>query len=152
MKKIPFISLAGVVFIVLLALLSGCINQIEAQAAAPTPPPNVQPDSVQIQLPNPQGGMHTVTLTDQALVRQLYATSYGLPVLPENQFCTLEYGPHYVLTFQQHKQLLVVIKAENDGCRPVTIGNEAIQRHATDVFWKQLDQAIHAATSSTRSD
>jgi hypothetical protein len=90
--------------------------------------------------------MPVVTLTVAGMVQQLYATIYALPAMPENQFCTMERGPHYTLTFRQGAETLVTVIAMRDGCRPVSIAGGSHDRQATQAFWTQLDRAIYEAT------
>ncbi|GCE07054.1 hypothetical protein [Dictyobacter aurantiacus] len=138
--------------LMLLTLLIGCAFQVATCAACTPPPvPHVQPNSVVIQTlgPSPQEVLQSVTLSDPALINQLYNTIYTLPVLPENSACTLDYGPRYVLSFKQGNQPVVVVTAERFGCRKVTIDDEGIQRHGTEEFWSLLDQAIAAGTPTT---
>jgi hypothetical protein len=115
-------------------------------------PPRGRPDSVSIQIDNhrPTGEKPVVTLTVATMVQQLYTTIYALTQMPDFQACTMELGPHYMLTFHQGKKTLATVKAERDGCRPVSIAGEAHNRQATEPFWTQLDQAIYAAAPPAR--
>jgi hypothetical protein len=100
----------------------------------------------------PGGTPPAVTLTDVALVRQLYATIYALPTLPPERACTAERGPHYTLTFLQGTATLATVQANRDGCWPVTIAGETLVREATSAFWQQRDQAIITATPPLSPD
>jgi hypothetical protein len=87
-----------------------------------------------------------VTLTDAAMVRQLYATIYALPDMPAQRVCTDERGPHYTLAFREGQTPIVTVQAHRDGCRPVIISGQTPERKGTSAFWTQLDQAIYMAT------
>lgn len=93
-----------------------------------------------------------VTLADATLVRQLYTTILALPDMPAVRACTDELGPHYTLTFRQGGVSLVMVQANRDGCRPVTIAGQTPDRKGTEAFWKQLDQAIYLATPPANPD
>ena len=135
---LPGLLLAGA-----LVMLYGCSPYASYQ-------PSGKPDSVQILIDQPAvppaPEKSTVTLTDTALVQQLYATIYALPQMPAQQACTDELGPHYTLTFSQSGKTLVTALARRDGCRPVSIAGESQARKATSEFWSLLDTAIHAAS------
>jgi hypothetical protein len=98
------------------------------------------------------GPQPTVTLTDLALVQQLYATVSALSVLPSGRACTADRGPHYTLTFLQGTATLMTLEADRDGCGPVIIAGETPIREATSAFWQQLDQAIVLATPPLNPD
>ena len=100
----------------------------------------------------PAGTPPAVTLSDAALVRQLYATIYAMPALPQDRACTAELGPHYTLTFLQGTTTLAIVQANRDGCWPVTIAGETPAREATSAFWQQLDHAIITATPPLSPD
>jgi hypothetical protein len=138
---------ALVLVLVLMLVLSAC--GVSTGGTAGTPPGGL-PDSVRIEIDaasvTPTRAKPVLTLGDAALVRQLYATIYALPVLPANRACTDELGPHYTLTFRQGTATLTTVHANRDGCRPVTIAGATLDRHGTSAFWQQLDQAIVAAT------
>lgn len=117
---------------------------------------NPGPDSVRIAIDAPSPvqtpTQPVVTLADATLTRQLYATILALPDMPAERACTDERGPHYTLTFRQGAASLVSVQANRDGCRPVTIEGHLPERKGTDAFWKQLDQAIYAATPPANPD
>jgi hypothetical protein len=141
---------------VLLLMLSGCGVSTGVRAGGTAEATPTSPDSVRIEIDAPSATppetKPAVTLTDAALVRQLYATIYALPALPDNLACTAERGPHYTLTFRQSTAPLVTVQANRDGCRPVTIVGATPARQATSGFWQQLDQAIFVATPPLRPD
>lgn len=132
----------------LLVVLVGCGVSSSPSGAGSSPGAGAAPDSVRIMIEQhlAAGVQPVVTLTDVTLVRQLYATLLALPPMPADQACTDELGPHYTLTFRQGSKTLATALARRDGCRPVTIDGEARDRHATQTFWSQLDQAIYVAT------
>ncbi|MBO0780296.1 MAG: hypothetical protein J2P37_15835 [Ktedonobacteraceae bacterium] len=142
------LPLSGLLLAGLLITLSGCGQSIGAQPPAPTIPPGNKPDTVRIEIDQPSPTTQkkpVVTLKTAGLVQQLYATTYALPLMPPNQFCTMERGPHYTLTFQQGGKTLATVLAQRDGCRPVTIAGEKQDRQATENFWTQLDKVISAS-------
>lgn len=99
------------------------------------------------------GVTHPVlTLSDAALVRQLYATVFALPTLSPLQACTADAGPHYRLTFLQGTATLETVEAHREGCWPVTIASTRSLRQATRAFWEQLDHAIYLATPPLKPD
>lgn len=100
----------------------------------------------------PGGTPPSVTLTDAALVRQLYATIFALPALSTEWACPANGGPHYTLTFLQGTTTLATVKANRDGCWPVTIAGQTPVREATNAFWQQLDQAVIIATPPMSPD
>ncbi len=108
--------------------------------------PPGKPDSVSIQINEVTGGKKPLTLSIASMVQQLYATIYGLPQMPDNQPCTADLGPHYTLTFNQGGKPLVTVTAKRDGCKPVSIKGEPLDRQASSDFWAQLDQAIYHAS------
>ena len=134
-----------------------------ANNAGTPPASSAQPDSVRIfddlalppQLPAATPPIETpapLTLSDAALVRQLYATISALPVLPLGRACTAERGPHYTLTFLHGTNTLMTVQADRDGCWPVTIAGETPLREASTTFWQELDQAIDTATPTLNPD
>lgn len=141
---LPALLLIGV-----LVMLSAC-----GRSASALPGASGHPDSVHIDLDlvGPKPEKPTVTLTAASLVQQLYATIYALPQMPEQQGCTAERGPHYTLTFTEGDQTLATVRAERDGCHPVTITGETHSRKSTTEFWTQLDHAIYQATPPAKPD
>jgi hypothetical protein len=134
--------------LILLVLLSGCGGASDPAASAA----DDKPDSVRIATDpaSPDQKPPVLTLTaNSALVLQLYATTFALPLMPQNVVCTLERGPHYTLTFLRNNKPLATALAKRDGCHPVTITGEKQDRQATSAFWSQLDQAIQRATPAT---
>jgi hypothetical protein len=129
----------------LLLGLSGC----GSTPSAPGRPPGSKPDRVQIEIDRhlPSQEKPVVTLTAGNQLQQLYATIYSLPLMPEQQSCTMELGPHYTLTFYQGQKTLVTALAEDDGCRRVSLSGEQRDRTAmkNKAFWDQLDSVIHEA-------
>src|SRR5579885_4730 len=148
-KKHSFSLLLSLLLLGFVIGLSGCAPGSGSSTGSGTPPGD-KPTSVQIKtdepLPPNAKPKPDVTLTDGALVQQLYTTIYALPQMPENQACTTELGPHYILTFFQDTQTLVTVLAMRDGCRPVSISGETGDRQGTAEFWALLDQAIYHAT------
>ncbi|MGZ3598812.1 MAG: hypothetical protein ACXVDF_02655 [Ktedonobacterales bacterium] len=136
--------LSALILIGMLVALDGCGRNASAQPGA-----GRQLDSVRIEndLVKP-----IVTLTVTTLVQQLYATIYALPQMPKQQACTNERGPHYALTFLEGNQTVITVRAERDGCRPVTISGELHSRKGTTEFWTQLDQAIYQGTPPAKPD
>src|SRR5579885_2609588 len=147
-KKHSFSLLLSLLLLGFVIGLSGCAPGSGSSTGSGTPPGD-KPTSVQIKtdepLPPNAKPKPDVTLTDGALVQQLYTTIYALPQMPENQACTTELGPHYTLTFFQDTQMLVTVLAMRDGCRPVSISGETGDRQGTAEFWALLDQAIYHA-------
>ena len=138
-KRLTFLS--GLLLVGLLAYLSGC-GANSGVGNAPTG----KPDSVSIQINEVIGGKKTLTLSVASMAQQLYTTIYALPLLPENQPCTADFGPHYTLTFNQGGKALVTVIAMRYGCKPVSITGESRDRQASSDFWAQLDQAIYHAS------
>jgi hypothetical protein len=126
----------------LLTGLSGC--GWATGTAGPASVPAGKPGKVQIEIDqvNDEKTKPVVTTTNVGTVQKLYTMIYTLPQVPENQACTDELGPHYTLTFYQDAKKLVTIKAERDGCRPISIEGEKVQRSTSTEFWALLDQAI----------
>jgi uncharacterized protein YceK len=125
--------------IVALVLLSGC-----GLTAVAKSPPAGMPNSVQIQIITADPGNGSVmTLTNPKLSQKLYQLVYNLPQMPLEIACTMELGPHYMLTFLQKHKILGSVLAKREGCRPVTISGEKRDRQATKEFWSVLDQAIY---------
>lgn len=141
--------LSGLLLAGALVTLYGCSPYASSQ-------PGGKPDSAHILIdapqPPPAQAKPVVTLTDTALVQQLYATIYALPAMPAQRACTDELGPHYTLTFSQSGNTLVMVLARRDGCRPVSIAGEAQDRQGTPAFWSQLDTAIYAAEPVAHPD
>lgn len=140
MKK-SLTLLPGLLLAALLAFFSGCGTNPGAGNV-----PTGKPDTVSIQIEEVIGGKKVVTLTVASMVQQLYATIYTLPQLPENQGCPADLGPHYTLAFNQGGKALVTVTAMRDGCEPVSIKGESLDRQASSNFWAQLDQAIYHAS------
>lgn len=149
----------------LISVILGAVMMLSAcgiSAGASSTPPTAgtssnSPDSVRIEIDAfspgiPPGTKPMLTLSDGALVRQLYATIFALPALPANRACTDELGPHYTLTFRYHSTTLASVQADRDGCRPVTIIGKTPVRQGTSAFWQQLDQAIFTATPPLSPD
>ena len=166
MKKQPILL---TVLILGLVMLSACGTSASPGSIAGTPVATpaatpAQPDQVRIfddepvapslgELATPTTGVQpTVTLSDVALVRQLYATIFSLPELPPDRPCTAERGPHYTLTFLQGTTTVASVVAKREGCGPVTIAGESQIREASNDFWQQLDQAILTATPPLNPD
>jgi hypothetical protein len=123
-------------FIVMLVLLSGCGLTAIAKGT-----PVGTPNSIQIKVITPDNNQ-VMTLTDPKLIQRLYQLVYKLPQMPPDLACTMELGPHYMLTFRQNNKILGTALAKKEGCRPVTISGEKQDRQATTEFWSLLDQAI----------
>jgi hypothetical protein len=136
--------------IIILLLLSGCGGASDPSGGAASTADD-KPDSVRIATDPASSDQKppVLTLTNSALVLQLYATTFALPQMPQNVVCTLERGPHYTLTFLRNNKPLATALAKRDGCHPVTITGEKQDRQATSAFWSQLDQAIQKATPAT---
>ncbi|HEV2580305.1 MAG TPA: hypothetical protein VGT44_05585 [Ktedonobacteraceae bacterium] len=135
----------------LAALLAG-LSSCGWQPASSQPGAKNEPDRVQIAIHalDLQAGKPVVTLTNVALVRQLYATLLALSPLPQNLACTADFGPSYTLTFLQGEKTLTTANAQRYGCRRVSLAGEQQDRGATQEFWAQLDQAIFQATPVAR--
>jgi hypothetical protein len=141
-----------------LGVMSACGASMGPGSTAHSQPPpssdSASPDSVRIAIDAgvdvPPGTPPVVTLSDVALVRQLYASIYALPAQPANGSCMQVLGPHYTLTFRQGTAPLVTVQAEPFDC--VTIVGDTSVRQATKAFWQQLDQAIGTATPPLRPD
>jgi hypothetical protein len=137
----------------LLLALSACGASTGPGSTAHSQPPS--PDNVRIEIaataPLPGGTFPVVTLSDAALVRQLYATIYALPTSGAAAGgCTRMAGPSYTLTFRQGTAPLVTVQADYSGCRTVTIVGATPVRQWTSAFGEQLQQAIVHATSPLR--
>jgi hypothetical protein len=100
----------------------------------------------------PGAAQPEVTLTDMALVRQLYAAINALSTIPADQACPAIAGPQYTLTFLQGTATVFTAKADKGGCGSVTIEGETGIKQATSAFWQQLDQAIITATPVLKPD
>src|SRR5215813_8504804 len=92
--------------LVLCAVLGVVVSACGASALSASTAGAALPDSVRIDIDTgvtSSGGNPEVTLRDSALVRHLSATIYALPALavPAQQFCGVERGPHYTLTFRE---------------------------------------------------
>ena len=136
--------LPGLALAALLAGLSGCgWHPASSQTGASHAPDRVQ---IAIHVLDPKVGQPVETLTDVALVRQLYTTLLALSPLPQNLACTAELGPSYTLTFLQGGETLTTANAQRYGCGRVALAGEQQDRGATQQFWTQLDQAIFQAT------
>jgi hypothetical protein len=153
-----------------MTLLSGCGTQSEpgpgGSVATPGTPdvPRFQPDKLRIvsdepALPPPGATFATpganqpdVTVTDAAQVRQLFATIYALPALPQDRACTAERGPHYTLTFLQGDATVATVEFHRDGCWPVFIAGDSTTREGSKVFVQQLDEAIISASPLLKPD
>jgi hypothetical protein len=138
--------------LVLLLTLSACGASTAPGSTAHSEPPS--PDSVRIAI---DAGVDTrpgtppvVTLSDVALVRQLYKSISELPVQPANGSCAQMLRPHYTLTFRQGTAPLLTVQAEPFDC--VIIVGETSVRQATKAFWLQLDQLIGTAKTPLRPD
>lgn len=143
-------SLLASLLVGLLLVLAGCGVTSSPSGAGSSARASGTPDSVRIAIDQVVGAQPVVTLTDVKLARQLYATLLALPPEPPDQACPADLGPHYTLTFRQGSKTLAAVLARRDGCWPVTIAGEAPDRHASQAFWTQLDQAIYVATPPAR--
>lgn len=145
LKKERVLLPTCLLLLMLLAGISGCGTNSSSSSTGGSV--EDRPDRLQIEektVVSPTKSI--VTLTNSALLEQFYATIFDLEPAPENQACTAEMGPSYVLTFFQGGKTLTVVSAERYGCRPVTIAGDDVKRQSTDAFWKQLDQAILKAS------
>jgi hypothetical protein len=110
--------------------------------------PDRRPDKVQIQVfevdPKASGPSKTVTFGQADQVRQFYQTVNAMPPYPENAVCTMELGPHYILTFSQGGKNMMTATAERYGCQKLTLGKNDL-RQGNQQFWHKLDQLIAKA-------
>ncbi len=82
------------------------------------------------------------TITDPAVVRQLYDAVLALPPKPPgNYFCPISFGLRYRLTFAAGPKATRVVILEGDGCRVAHLDALA-ERATTESFWAELSGAL----------
>src|SRR5262245_25689980 len=103
LKKARFWFPACLLITLILAGLSGCGTNPSTPPTGGSNAAEDKPDRVQVEEDTvaPQSGKSIMTLTNDSLIEQLYATVFDLEPMPENQACTAEMGPSYTLTFMQ---------------------------------------------------
>jgi hypothetical protein len=111
------------------------------------PPSDRGPDRVQIQIFEVDQATPTKTITigqiDQ--VKNFYQMVNSMPPYPKNALCTMEMGPHYILTFSQNNQETMTVTAERYGCKKLILDKDGL-RQGTQQFWQELDQLITRAS------
>jgi hypothetical protein len=105
------------------------------------------PDKVQIQVfeVDQKAPAKTVTFSQADQVQQFYQTINATSPYPENPVCTMELGPHYILTFSQAGKNMLTVTAERYGCQKLTLGKNNL-RQGNQQFWQQMDQLITKAS------
>jgi len=121
--------------------LTGCASSTGGTSAEP----ERKPDKVQIQIfevdQKGSAPAKTVTFAQADQVQRFYQTTLSMPPYPENAVCTMELGPHYVLTFSQGGKNMLTVTAERYGCQKLTLDKDDL-RQGNQQFWQELDQLI----------
>jgi hypothetical protein len=101
------------------------------------------PNKVQIQVfgVDQKAATKTVTIGQVEQVKNFYQTVNAMPPYPENAVCTMEMGPHYILTFSQDNKETMTVTAERYGCKKLTLNKDSL-RQGTQQFWQELDQLM----------
>jgi hypothetical protein len=82
------------------------------------------------------------TITDPAVVRQLYDAVSALPPKPPGDyFCPISFGLRHRLTFDAGPKATRVAILEGDGCRVAHL-DAFTQRATTESFWAELAGAL----------
>jgi len=119
--------------------LAGCANS----ATGTNTGSDRKPDKVQIQIfeVDQKSPSKTMTFTRTDQVQRFYQTTSSTPPYPEHAICTMELGPHYILTFSQSGKNMLTVTAERYGCQKLTFGKNNL-RQGNQQFWQELDQLI----------
>ena len=106
-----------------------------------------KPDKVTIQVfdIDQKAASKTVTLTQADQVQQFYQTVNATPAYPKDPICTMELGPHYIMTFTQGGKTISPATAERYGCKKITLDKNNLHQ-GNQQFWQALDQVIAKAS------
>jgi hypothetical protein len=126
----------------IICTLAGCGGSTGNTGANSTPTAKPGPDQVQIQVfeVDQKTVSKTVTVSQADQVQHFYQTINSMPAYPKDAVCTMEMGPHYILTFSQGGKSVATVKAERYGCKKMMIDSD--MRQGTQQFWQELDQMI----------
>jgi hypothetical protein len=104
---------------------------------------NPGPDRVQIQIfeVDQKTATKTVTIEQVDQVKNFYQMVNAMPPYPKDAMCTMEMGPHYILTFNQGNKEMMTLTAERYGCKKLILDKDSL-RQGTQQFWQELDQLI----------
>lgn len=109
----------------------------------PYPEPDSGPNKVQIQVfeVDQTAPTKTVIIGQGDQVKKFYQMVNSMPPYPKNAVCTMEMGPHYILTFSHDNKEMMTVTAERYGCQKLILDKDGL-RQGTQQFWQELDQLM----------